>query len=110
MDAQMWKRIAESRMIVTMANAKHIKNAWRRACYIIMRLQEMVMVTPRIYIHDNSSMDDIKMNVLLYTVIDMVNEIAQQHDCQVYHHDGIVYCGNRHIIDHIVKLGNQKED
>ena len=110
MDTKMWEQIAQSNMIVTMANAKHLKNAWRRACYIIMRLQEMTPTIPRIYIHDDSTMDDTKMQILLYTVIDMVNEIAQTHNCQVHHHDGIVYCGNRAVISHVVKLSNQKED
>lgn len=110
MENKWWDAVANSRMIVTMANAKHIHHAWRRAMYIIMRLQEMVVLPNRVYINDTMDMDDIKMHILMYTVIDRVNTEARTHRCLVYHHDGIVYCGHHDVISHIAQLSNQPKE
>ncbi len=110
MDDRWWDAVAKSSMIVTMANGKHIRQGWRRAMYVIMRLQEMVELPTRVYIPDTTNMDDIKMHILMYTVIDQVNTEARRHKCRVYHHDGIVYCGHHEVIDHIALLSNQTKE
>ena len=110
MEHKWWEAVANSHMIVTMANAKHIQHAWRRALYVVMRLQEMVVLPNRVYVADNTEMDDIKMNILMYTVIDQVNTEARKHRCLVYHHDGIVYCGHRDVMAHIAQLSNQTKE
>ena len=110
MDSDMWCRVAKSNMIITMANAKHIMHTWRRAMFIIMRLQEMIALHPRVYIPDTTPMDDTKMNILMYTVIDKTNDSVNPLGCTVHYHDGIVYCGSTAVMAHVVKLGKQKED
>lgn len=94
-----WNRVRECKRIVCIADGMTIENPWRRACFILARINRFLMKHQRFYVTDQST--DTEVQESLERSLQKVGLVARQHGCDIHYENGCLYAGKN---DHISQL------
>jgi hypothetical protein len=100
-----WKKLAKSNRVITLADAKHLlPSEWRAMVHLIARLNTHLRKEDRVYVHENVHMESIHVGGLLYKSLSNVGKMIEEYSCSVHIYDYCVYAGNKDIVVHLAKL------